>query len=355
MAEAREISLDKTEKAYLKSELKAQMRAWEVRTAGPARRQFWSRLVPFKINQIILKPMTIFIAILIALTGGASAAAEQALPGDALYNVKVNVNEEVRGWVTLSDEAKANWEAVLAIRRVEEAEKLAVKADSSLDAEARADLEARFQAHADRVEARIARLAEVDAEAAADIAANFAASLKAHDRIISDISASANGQTELELRSLKAKIELRHKATADRQADEEKRVSAGANVQAATEGRLNAAERKVAEVERFIETKSDRLGADATARATARLKVAEDLIAQGEAKLEADAFADAFVLFGRAHATAQEAKLLIQAKVDFEAPAVKEASPQREDNVGTGTPTPTGSVKAKIRIQLDAQ
>src|SRR3989344_5060788 len=119
-------------------------------------RQHWGRSIWVVLtNQFNLKfkPMPILIAILIALGGGVSFAAEKALPGDALYPVKVNVTEQVRGFATLDARAKVEWEATLAERRLKEAEDLA--AEGKLDSETRARLEANFKAHADRVQLRI--------------------------------------------------------------------------------------------------------------------------------------------------------------------------------------------------------
>ena len=52
--------------------------------------------------------------------GGISYAAEGAVPGDALYPIKVSVNEEVRDLVAFSPEAKADWETRRLERRLAE-------------------------------------------------------------------------------------------------------------------------------------------------------------------------------------------------------------------------------------------
>src|SRR5688500_13589881 len=98
--------------------------------------------------------MAIALVIALLLTGGASVAADQALPGDTLYPFKVHVNEQVSGWVAVSDEARAELDAWRAGRRLAEAEELVVK--NRIDAETRADLEARFDAHAEKFLDRIA-------------------------------------------------------------------------------------------------------------------------------------------------------------------------------------------------------
>src|ERR1043166_10145599 len=96
------------------------------------------------------------IAVLAVLGAGASIAAQTSLPGDALYGVKVNVNEEVREAMAFSDEGKASIEADRAEERLKEAEELSVSA--SVSADVRAQIEANFKAFADRAEARMTAL-----------------------------------------------------------------------------------------------------------------------------------------------------------------------------------------------------
>lgn len=65
---------------------------------------------------------------LVALLGsgfGIARASESALPGQALYPVKINVNEAFIGSLKRSDTARAEWEQERAGRRITEAETLA--------------------------------------------------------------------------------------------------------------------------------------------------------------------------------------------------------------------------------------
>ena len=207
-----------------------------------------------------LKPMPIF-AMLMIMTlagGGISMAAEGALPGDLLYPVKVNINEEVRSTLTFSEEAVANWEARRAERRLEEAQKLAAKGE--VKEEIRIKLEERFEAHADRVEARIEEIqARGNINAAADIASNFETSLKAHERILAEIESenesrsfsSAKGKvkpltakikTEID-DVIKARVKLEHRIASEDGKPETK---------TAAEGKLKAASNVIASVRLFF-------------------------------------------------------------------------------------------------------
>ncbi len=346
--ESRETKLSADEKSFIRSALSS-----HVRNEQAGRQQVYrSNIQKQSFNLLFIKPMPIIIAILLALGGGTSLAAQNALPGDALYSVKVNVNEEVRGLVSLSDESKANWETVLANRRLAEAEELA--AESKLDVKTRADLEARFEEHANKAEARIEKLADVDAKAAADIAANLQTSLQAHDRILLNIGTSVDGEDEKQIKVLSVKVKAEVKDALEGRVKSETEVRADTDVEAAAQGRLNAAENKVAEVRKFIDNKRDDLGTSATAQAEAQLKVAADLIVQGKAQLDAKAYAQAFTLFGQAHAKAQEVKMLVNAKVHFEDDddASPSPSPTPSSRV-TSSPSPSAS--AQIESETESE
>ncbi len=109
-----------------------------------------------------------FVVVLIAaMSGGAALAAEQAVPGDALYAVKVHVNEPMAAVFAGSGEAQARYHAKLAVRRVEEAEVLAKRGDlSSAVAE---DLSKKFSEETDKAVAEADKL-----ESAGDVSASIA-------------------------------------------------------------------------------------------------------------------------------------------------------------------------------------
>ncbi|MDB5259091.1 MAG: hypothetical protein JWO73_299 [Candidatus Taylorbacteria bacterium] len=79
---------------------------------------------------------------------GTSYAAERAVPGDALYPVKIHVNESLRGVLSIKKEAKIEWEAEKAERRLAEARVLA--SQGRLDEGARKGIETKFNLHAEK-------------------------------------------------------------------------------------------------------------------------------------------------------------------------------------------------------------
>lgn len=246
----------------------------------------------------------IIIAIIVALSGGVSVAANAAVPGDILHPVKTEVNERVMAGLAFSAEAKAIVEARLAERRVEEAEKLAARGE--LKADVAAKLSERFEARAEKLNAIIDRLeAEGKTEAAANLTAALEATLKAHDQIL----------TRLEERIVQPRVQERAEKAAKARARIEEKVrteaETGKDVQAAAEGKMGAATNKIAEVKGFIDRAEARFGAEAVIEAKAKFRMAEQAFAEGKAKLEAKAYGAAFAAFQKAMRIAQEAKALV--------------------------------------------
>lgn len=134
------------------------------------------------------------IALLIALllVGGVGVAAGQSEPTDALYPVKVNVNERLGTAFSFGAEARAERELTLADRRLFEAETLA--ASGTLDAEARTRIEENFRLHAERTQEIIRELeAKGETEAAATVSADFRNTLSVRaDALESILAATTN-------------------------------------------------------------------------------------------------------------------------------------------------------------------
>ena len=140
-------------------------------------------------NSFILKPQysmltALFIAVLIG--GGTSFAAEGTLPGDFLYPVKVNINENIQEITALSDVAKVNVQTNLATRRLEEAEKLAVS--GNLTPSVSSELKTNFEKHVIASKKSISKIEkEGDLSTAALVSSDFQVALEAHSRVINEI------------------------------------------------------------------------------------------------------------------------------------------------------------------------
>lgn len=91
--------------------------------------------------------------------------AERSVPGDVLYPVKVNFNEEIRSSLSTSPYAKVEWETERLNRRIAEARLLA--SEGKLTEEAEADVAAAVKEHSDAAQKGIAELRESDQDEAA--------------------------------------------------------------------------------------------------------------------------------------------------------------------------------------------
>src|SRR3989344_3235301 len=104
--------------------------------------------------------MPIFLVIVLLATGGVSWGAQNSLPGDTLYPIKIEVNERVNSWAAITDESEAKLASKLALRRIEEAEELLSKDEFSV--ESKEKIETRFEIHTAKMEEKIANLEETN-------------------------------------------------------------------------------------------------------------------------------------------------------------------------------------------------
>lgn len=114
--------------------------------------------------------------------GGVAAAAEQSLPGEALYSVKVNFNEELIGALSLSDIAKTDWEVTRAERRLQEASEMASR--GILTDDLKEQVVEQFTRHASRVAKQAKEIGGVNPAYAAEVSTEFETSLDAHEAIL---------------------------------------------------------------------------------------------------------------------------------------------------------------------------
>lgn len=108
--------------------------------------------------------------------------AEQALPGNPLYVLKVNVNEPTRSLTGITAESRIEYDIEFALRRLHEAERLA--AHDALTAGAAAVLETRFARSAGKARRAIDAMMQLNAVRAAELNMQLAAGLSAHGAIM---------------------------------------------------------------------------------------------------------------------------------------------------------------------------
>ena len=155
---------------------------------------------PFSlISKFRVKSTMPILIILGLLTGGSvSFAAENTIPGDALFPVKVYINESVRGAVAVSSQAKAEWELRLIERRLQEVEKLAVEPEASTEAKDTA--QRNLEKYTERVKERISRLEDEDnSEDALIVAEHLTEVLREHESILNALDEDLNIDEDEEL------------------------------------------------------------------------------------------------------------------------------------------------------------
>jgi len=119
--------------------------------------------------------------------------AEQAMPGDTLYAVKVNFNEEVRSSLTWDPYEKVEWETVRINRRIAEAKLL--QDEGLLTQEAEAKVAAAVKSHADTAKAEIQSIRESDEDIATIATIELEANLSLQAQVLEGERAQATAAT----------------------------------------------------------------------------------------------------------------------------------------------------------------
>ncbi len=113
---------------------------------------------------------------------GVPALAENAIPGDILYPVKVNVTEELRSSLSTNSYEKVVWETTRLERRVSEARLLAQA--GKLTPEVEAGVLAAVEVHSQEAQRQIETLRETDADGAALAQMTFATALDVQSSVL---------------------------------------------------------------------------------------------------------------------------------------------------------------------------
>ena len=339
------------EKLYGKEQLLHFMEKNPIKDPTHARRQLSGRKSGFGlplIPQTKPKAALLTIALLFSLGGGTSLAANDALPGDTLYPIKVNINERIEGMLAVNEEAKAEFELEKIEVRLQEAEKLAQKNEAS--EEKISKVEFRLDKHLERLDERADKFEEKGNEAKAEeLRARLEAMLEVHSEVLSSLedyldqlAADLGPETELEgeieikskgngLGRLIAKIELKTSTADEDEAEEENEEEDDDEDEDEEENEedededkfpkkpaLNAqalVENRMASTLSFYEKMGAKVNAEITDEAQAHLDEAETLYAEGQAQIEAESYADAFASFRKAHKEIQKAHSRIAASI----------------------------------------
>lgn len=283
------------------------------------------------------------VVILLLLGGGTSYVAQGTVPGDALYPVKVDVNDNVRALLAVSDQAKAKLNLDLAHERLMEAEKLA--ASGKLNADASTQLQTRLKTHVDNAQKNTDAIeASGDLETAATVHATFEGMFKSYASVLKGINTQVNGNDNAALIS---DIEGYANNSAQAQA------RAGTHVDASSEAQVNAtikhADGLITATQAQLENTKANLAANEYTNAQTRLSDAEQAQAQAETLLGNGNYQDAYQQAQNAISAATEAKTMTESAIQLQSQFkihVPDDEGEMEDDhggaVGTGTQIRSG-------------
>src|SRR3989339_1639980 len=228
------ISLSENEKVLMRNNLELHIKnTAPFKAESNVRKSFEERLnnwrdlkspklsiISLYFNQLKNMPALI-IALIVALSGRTSVAAVNSLPGDALYGVKVSVNEPIAGLFTVSQEAKTVRQGKLAERRLQEVEDLV--ANGVFDEEKRSEIEARLNDHINKFSLNASLLASDKNKAisSSELTARLEAVLIAHQDVLGKITIKVDTATSTR-EELAAIISLLKKSEGDIKGHREK-------------------------------------------------------------------------------------------------------------------------------------
>lgn len=350
LAQLRDISLSEEERQEMRRHIRAFM------TEHPVQRPFLERLfngIGAPRSNSFMRPALAGFLIVSVLGGGASFTAADALPGDLLYPFKIHVNENIQQVLAITTKAKADQSAVLAVRRIEEAEALA--SEGRLTPEVRADIETRFNEHVARFEARAMALAEKDAniEGVADVQSDLEASLRAHATILSDLSI-ALPEGRLELSRIASAVSDRVRSVQSARVSIEETISVKVG-----EGIRTAATAKQRAVERELQSARPRVAAQPEVQADSAVMMMSvtaakivstttdpvvDAFEKGSERLEEGQYGEAFRTLQAAVRAIKQEKLELDTRVRL----------KLELNVGV-TPLGNGSIETEVSNDVEVE
>ena len=306
---ARGFVLSAEEKNRMRKNISAFMRARPVSGADPYRSIRWFNFSLFSSGRSLAAAGVLGVI----LMGSVSYAAEGALPGEPLYSVKLNVNEQVQRMIALTPKAQANWEATAAERRLTEVETLAKT--GKLNPELKAQIKKTFETHAEAAKNKIAQLtSRQDANAAANIGSNFESSLRAHEKILTQLEDRNDAST-----SILASVKVKTATIAQERQDAEDTISAKTpeELKNTLEKSQQNAEYEVAKIRTLFTSSAKNFSATSSAKINTQLKGAESRIAKGRQEAGQSGYRDALKLFQQAIRTANETRILLQASGQF--------------------------------------
>ena len=280
----------------------------ENRSIGvPQNTSFITKLYTLRITR-----MTALILIALLVSGGTSFAAESALPGDALYPIKVEVNENVRSAFAISNKSEATLQTQLTERRLEEASLLAEQ--GKLDAQVSNEIGTRLAKHYNKAKEHSDKS---ETEGDIETSATVRASLEGSFRTYADVLAQLD--TEIESNEGASLItEIKDYADASARAQATATITTSDDVKGHVEATVNRASVFIKNAEATLARVKEKLSAETYARFTAHLNAGIAAEAKAETQLKAEQYREAYGSAQIAIRLAQEIQTTINSAVHLE-------------------------------------
>lgn len=308
----KEIFLTQDEKGMMKSQMLDFMKRYPMRPE-----KIWSFGYIFQYNHI--KYASSFAVLIFVVMFGVSYAANNASPGDILYQIKVGVNEKVLGLLQVSDEAKAEYEVELAQLRLEEIERISAK--EIVDDEVKENVNFLLDKHIEKIKEHSAKIeSKNNPELSLKINSELEASFNAHKEILHEISEKNNTLSPQKAKAELLDIDNRFNKVKKQRQESEQAFSSknSSQIKEVAEGKIRSAEDKIEDVEKFIESKKEYLSEESFETAKINLELAKSTIEKGKKSMESGNYQEAFLIFQKAISIAQQAQISVQASVDLE-------------------------------------
>jgi len=280
-------------------------------------------------------------AIILIAGSGISAAAEGTVPGDLLYVVKTDVNENVKGWLAISHESKVSLEAQFAETRLKEVEKLAV--ENKLSPEVKADLESKFKTHADNFKAGVKVLeSQGKLDAAAGASSKFESSLNAHENVLLTVGETSGGDATAQTISVAEMVKAEATVVSDARVVIEEKVKNDTDISSTETSANDSAtlvKGDVSELTIAFKESKGVLSSDFLDEANSRLGEASVAISDAYSKLQTKDFAEAYILFQKAHRITGEIKTMLNADKELDSKIYTKDTTIKTNNPTTATTT----------------
>lgn len=280
---------------------------------------------------------TLLVALMVGLGGGTSLAAQNTVPGDLLYPVKVHVNENVQSAFALDANAKANLELALLQERVEEAKRLSD--EGKLHGQVEAQVQTMIAAQVDKA---VSAANSADAQIGADVRVAVSDVLSAFSNRLALVQDSGNARIGME---------MSQSASAKTDSDDVMMMSISAFGTSELAGDISAqsileqAETRLEALQKTLNG-AIAMSVEIKAELQAQLKTASEFIVKAQADMKAGAEAQAEQSAQQAHEIMGEVEsalsLMGEVKIDMNTGHIIGIDLQGNTSSGGGTSGSSG-------------